>query len=273
MEVECPWPMHLPFTPFFCVSKVRVRKYAKYKSNEGCVGTRFCHLSRIGCSTTWRPCYEKSLCVYQGYIKRKDLSWSCQLCMYPFLYWMHSKLTLLAQWAWLVVALHRWMIGLLFCRTEIGVSVQIWACHLVVGVSHGGWAPVGWLSDQLHIGWFLHFQVCTVYHLGWFFLCVLHGKRLQGSWQCVHRSGILYWVNYPLGAFCQPDEPPCLCFVAGVGMTLMVVTSLARWREMQNSSLATGCTVSRVDSVGIANYNVWAVVCLWGAITGYSHLP
>ena len=171
-----------------------------------------CHLSRIGCSTTWRPCYQKPLCVYQGYIKRKDQSWSCQLCMYPFLYWMHSKLTLLAQWAWLVVALHRWMMGLLFCRTEIGVSVQIWACHLVVGVSHGGWAPVGWLSDQLHIGWFLHFQVCTVYHLGWFFLCVLHGKRLQGSWQCVHRSGILYWVNYPLGAFCQPDEPPCLYF-------------------------------------------------------------
>ena len=45
-------------------------------------------------------------------------------------------------------------------------------------------------------------------------------------------------------------------FVAAVGMTLVVVTSLVRWREMQNSSLATGCTVSRVDSVGIANYNV-----------------
>ena len=42
-------------------------------------------------------------------------------------------------------------------------------------------------------------------------------------------------------------------FVAVVGMTLAVVTSLARWREVQNSSLATGCTVARVDSVGNAN--------------------
>ena len=41
--------------------------------------------------------------------------------------------------------------------------------------------------------------------------------------------------------------------VAVSGTTLGVVASLARWREVQNSSLATGCTVARVDSVGNAN--------------------
>ena len=56
--------------------------------------------------------------------------------------------------------------GLLYCMTEIGISVQKLACHLVVGVGCVGWAPVGLLSDQLHIGRFLCFQVCTVYNSG-----------------------------------------------------------------------------------------------------------
>ena len=49
--------------------------------------------------------------------------------------------------------------------------------------------------------------------------------------------------------------------VAVVGTTPEVVASFARWREVQNSSLAAGCTVAMVDSVYNANENVLAVVC------------
>ena len=42
-------------------------------------------------------------------------------------------------------------------------------------------------------------------------------------------------------------------FVALAGATLAVVTSFVRQSEEQNSSLATGCTVSTVDSVGNVN--------------------
>ena len=42
-------------------------------------------------------------------------------------------------------------------------------------------------------------------------------------------------------------------FVAVEGMTPAVVTSFARWREVQNSSLAAGYTVSMVASVGNVN--------------------
>ena len=38
--------------------------------------------------------------------------------------------------------------------------------------------------------------------------------------------------------------------VAVAGTTLEVVASFARQREVRNSSLAAGCTVSTVDSVG-----------------------
>ena len=38
-------------------------------------------------------------------------------------------------------------------------------------------------------------------------------------------------------------------FVAVAGMTPEVVASFARQKDVQNSSLATGCTVSTVDSV------------------------
>ena len=38
-EVERPWPMRSPFTPFFCVSKVSVRKSAAGNSSEDCMGT------------------------------------------------------------------------------------------------------------------------------------------------------------------------------------------------------------------------------------------
>ena len=69
----------------------------------------------------------------------------------------------------------------------------------------------------------------------------------------VCRTGVLDWVNFPLGAFCKPDEPPCLCFVALEGTTPEVVASFARRREVRNSSLAAGCTVSTVDSVGNVN--------------------
>ena len=41
--------------------------------------------------------------------------------------------------------------------------------------------------------------------------------------------------------------------VAVSGTTLGVVASLARWREVQNSSLATGYIVSTVDSVSNSN--------------------
>ena len=39
-------------------------------------------------------------------------------------------------------------------------------------------------------------------------------------------------------------------YVAVAGTTPEVVTSFARRREVRNSSLAAGCTVSTVDSVG-----------------------
>ena len=42
-------------------------------------------------------------------------------------------------------------------------------------------------------------------------------------------------------------------FVAVAGMTPEVVASFARQREVRNSSLAAGCTVSTVDSVGNVN--------------------
>ena len=42
-------------------------------------------------------------------------------------------------------------------------------------------------------------------------------------------------------------------FVAVAGTNPEVVASFARQREVQNSSLATGCTVSTVDSVGNVN--------------------
>ena len=41
--------------------------------------------------------------------------------------------------------------------------------------------------------------------------------------------------------------------VAVAGMTPEVVASFARQREVQNSSLAAGCTVATVDSVDNAN--------------------
>jgi hypothetical protein len=41
--------------------------------------------------------------------------------------------------------------------------------------------------------------------------------------------------------------------VALEGTTPVVVASFARQREVQNPSLATGCTVSMVDFVGNAN--------------------
>ena len=42
-------------------------------------------------------------------------------------------------------------------------------------------------------------------------------------------------------------------FVAIAGTTPEVVASFARQREVQNSSLAAGCTVATVDSVDNAN--------------------
>ena len=42
-------------------------------------------------------------------------------------------------------------------------------------------------------------------------------------------------------------------FVAVAGTKTEVVASFARWREVQNSPLATGCTVAMVDSVDNAN--------------------
>ena len=45
-------------------------------------------------------------------------------------------------------------------------------------------------------------------------------------------------------------------FVAVAGMTPEVVASFARQRDVQNSSLAAGCTVSTVDSVDIVSQNV-----------------
>ena len=56
--------------------------------------------------------------------------------------------------------------GSSFCTTEIVASVQILACHAVVGVGPGGWAPVGQLSVQLHLRRFPRVQVCTVYDSG-----------------------------------------------------------------------------------------------------------
>ena len=42
-------------------------------------------------------------------------------------------------------------------------------------------------------------------------------------------------------------------FVAAAGTTQEVVSSFARQRKVQNSSLAPGCTVAMVDSVNNAN--------------------
>ena len=69
----------------------------------------------------------------------------------------------------------------------------------------------------------------------------------------MHSAEILNGVNFLLAVLCQPDEPPCLGLVAEEGTTLAVFASFARWRVLQNSSLATGCTVATVDSVGNVN--------------------
>ena len=45
-------------------------------------------------------------------------------------------------------------------------------------------------------------------------------------------------------------------FIAVAGTTLVVVTSFARQREVQNPPLASGCTVATVDSVDSVSQNV-----------------
>ena len=65
-----------------------------------------------------------------------------------------------------------------------------------------------------------------------------------GSW-----IGIISHLVY----FASQMSHHCSVFVALEGTTPEVVASFARQREVQNSSLAAGCTISTVDFVGNAN--------------------
>ena len=63
--------------------------------------------------------------------------------------------------------------------------------------------------------------------------------------------GSLDWVKFPLGAFCQPDKPPCFCLSSCRRNNSGSWFFLCKQRKVQDSSLAAGHTVAMVDSMGI----------------------
>ena len=69
---------------------------------------------------------------------------------------------------------------------------------------------------------------------------------------CVELGSWIGIISYSVH-FASQMSHHCSVFVALEGTTPVVVASIARRREVQNSSLATGCTISTVDFVGNAN--------------------
>ena len=62
-------------------------------------------------------------------------------------------------------------------------------------------------------------------------------------------AGILDWIDSHSVHFASQIRHHASDFVAVAETTPEVIASFARQREVQNSSLATGCTVAMVDSV------------------------
>ena len=85
------------------------------------------------------------------------------------------------------------------------------------------------------------FPVCTLWANAARLLAVLIEL---GSW-----IGLISHLVHFASQMCHHAS----VFVAEAGTTPAVVASIARWREVRNSSLATGCTVSMVDSVSNVN--------------------